>query len=41
MKCHAGANHADATDHGIWGSLCSECWCWVERWLERMGGGGR
>lgn len=37
MTCHCGPNHTDdAQDHGAWGWLCSDCWAWCQRFIERL-----
>jgi hypothetical protein len=35
MRCHAGAAHAPATDHGAYGGLCAACFAAVMRLLRR------
>ncbi len=37
MRCHAGAAHDAACDHGAWGWLCDACWVRVVRLMARIG----
>lgn len=36
MRCHAGAGHELAADHGLSGWLCDGCWTSLLKILERF-----